>query len=110
MSPSLNKKIKELQKTLDGLLKNNKPEKPKKIDDCKSKKELELFTIEELTRWLKKNTEHPEKFEKKHKKYVVNTVWEYFSDSESSESESSESDSDSESETDSDSDSTSESE
>ena len=110
MGVNLNKQIKELQKTLDSLLKNKKQDKPKKIDDCKSKKELELFTIKELINWLKKNTEHPEKFEKKHKKYVVNTVWEYFSDSESSESES-ESESSESSETESsDSDSGSESE
>jgi hypothetical protein len=104
---SIAKKIASIQKSLDALkiISEKKNKKPKKIDDCKTKKELHAFTMKELTSWLKKNTEHPEKIEKKHKKYIVDIVWEYFDSDIEFDTSGSESSSESESSSDSDSDS-----
>lgn len=82
--------------------------KPAKIDDCKTKKELEKFTIKELIAWLEQNEICTKKVAKKVKPTWVKLVWENLQESDSSDdssSDSGDSGSDSESDCDSESDS-----
>jgi len=75
-------KIAKLEKELNELkvsLKKN-VKKPKYIDDCETKEQLELFTIDELKKWLKKNEINIKKVTEKHKSDFVEIVWENISD------------------------------
>ena len=75
-------KIAKLEKELNELkvsLKKN-VKKPKYIDDCETKEQLELFTIDELKNWLKKNEINIKKVTEKHKSDFVEIVWENISD------------------------------
>ena len=70
---SIIKKIADIQDALDALKVYTCS--PKKIDDCTNKKQLKLFTIKELTHWLKKHNVHVKKIQKKHKKDFINIIW-----------------------------------
>ncbi len=99
---TVSKKINAIEKTLEALKKLvlKKESKPKSIDECTSKKQLMMFTVSELRKWLKQNGIDTDKADKRYKKNLIKKIWEYLE----SESDSSDSDSDSDS-SDSDSDS-----
>ena len=75
----LEKELNELKVSLKKIVK-----KPKYIDDCETKEQLELFTIDELKNWLKKNEINIKKVTEKHKSDFVEIVWENISDEYSS--------------------------
>ena len=110
---SFEKKLAKIEKDLKDLklsLKDSKKSagKPAKIDDCKTKKELEKFKSDELKAWLTKNHIDMKKVSKKIKTTWVKLVWENLQESDSSDdssSDSGDSDSDSDSESDCDSES-----
>ena len=98
---TVSKKINAIEKTLEALKKLiiEKESKPKSIDECTSKKQLMHFTTDQLKKWLKKNGISMDKTDKRYKKDLIKTIWEYLEEEE----ESSESESDSDSDSDSDS-------
>ena len=104
----IEKGLKELKVSLKGPEKAPKKsaQKTTKIEDCKTKKELEKFKVEELKAWLSKNRVDTKKVTKKVKATWIKLVWENINgdDSDSSDSSSDSDDSDS-SDSDSDSDS-----
>jgi hypothetical protein len=73
----------------------------KKIEDCRSKKELEKFKVDELKAWLEQKDIDTKKVAKKVKATWVKLVWENIEGCSDSSSDSSDSDSDSDSESDS---------
>ena len=81
-SSTIASKIAKLEKELNELkvsLKKN-VKKPKYIDECETKEQLELFTLDELKNWLKKNEINIKKVTEKHKSDFVEIVWENISD------------------------------
>jgi len=80
-SSTIAAKILKLEKELNQLkvsLKKN-VKKPKYIDECETKEQLELFTLDELKNWLKKNEINVKKITEKHKSDFVEIVWENIS-------------------------------
>ena len=81
----------------------------KKIEDCRSKKELEKFKVDELKAWLEQKDIDTKKVAKKVKATWVKLVWENIEGGSDSSSSSSDSDSDSSDDSSDDSDSDSDS-
>ena len=110
-SSSISKKLAKLEKDLKALKvaakagSKKSAQKPGKIDDCTSKKELEKFKVADLKAWLTKHHVDIKAVNKKVKKTWIKLVWENLQDNSSSDSSNSESDSDSDSDSDSESDS-----
>jgi len=104
MSKSLLSKISKLEKELADLKmeigKTAKSAKPKGIDKCESKDELNKFSVSELKEYIKKKKIDVKKITEKHKADFVEIVWKYInkSDSEEESEESEESENSDESE------------
>ena len=81
-SSSIFSKIAKLEKELNELKLKVKPSvnKPKKIEDCESRDQLELFTLTELKDFLKKKEINVRRINEKHKSDFVEIVWENISD------------------------------
>ena len=98
----INKSIEKLEKELANLKTTVKAAtavaktKKKPIAKCSKKKELEQFTVTELSEFAQKNGIKA----KKVKKELMNAIWEYLNDSDSDSESESDSDSDSDSECD----------
>ena len=102
MSKSLLSKISKLEKELADLKmeigKTTKSAKPKGIDKCESKDELNKFSVSELKEYIKKKKIDVKKITEKHKADFVEIVWKYINDSEEESEESENSDESEESE------------
>ena len=106
---SIKKQINSLQAALDEF-KFSIGKRPKTIEKCTNKKQLELFSSKKLRKWLLKNHGHEDfirKIDKKEKKDIIKIIWEIIEDYNCSESDTdtdtdSQTDSDSEGESDSD--------
>ena len=105
MSKSLLSKISKLEKELADLKmeigkgdKGAKSAKPKGIDKCESKDELNKFSVSELKEYIKKKKIDVKKITEKHKADFVEIVWKYINDSEEESEESENSDESEESE------------
>ena len=84
VSSAIASKIAKIEKDLNELkisLGGDKKKilKPKYIDDCESKEQLEMFSLTELKDWLKKNEINVKKITEKHKSDFVEIVWENIS-------------------------------
>jgi len=94
MSKTLLSKISKLEKELADLKmeisKSAKSAKPKGIDNCDSKEELNKFSVSELKEYIKKKKINVKKITEKHKADFVEIVWKYINDSEPDDSDYSE--------------------
>lgn len=71
--------LSKLQKELDNLKKGMYIPKPDKIEDCKSIKHVEQFTLKEIKDFLKKNKIKVKKVDEKCKDDFVRIAWENIS-------------------------------
>jgi hypothetical protein len=75
MGKSIEKQVVELlQKALKKL--NLKEDTPRDIGECTKKKQLEKFSVAQLSDWLKENEISLKKIKKKNKKNIIEIVWE----------------------------------
>ena len=121
-SSAVYKKIEKIEKMLsnlklvlekkDALVKSKKSKKsesvkpkskskPESISKCKSKTDLEKFTIKELKVWIKENKIDTKKLSEKHKADFIKLVWDNIMNSRIVESECDSSDNSSDSDSDS---------
>ena len=86
MSKTLLSKISKLEKELADLkMEIDKSAKPKGIDKCESKDELNKFSVSELKEYIKKKKINVKKITEKHKADFVEIVWKYINKSDSEE-------------------------
>jgi hypothetical protein len=79
MPMKISSSISKLQKELDNLKKKLDIPKPDKIEDCKSIKQVEQFTLKEIKDFLKKNKIKVKKIDEKYKDDFVKIAWENIS-------------------------------
>ena len=73
--------------------KSKKNSKPSCISKCKSKSDLEKFTVKELKVWIKENNIDIKKISEKHKEDFIKLIWSHINTESESENSSENSDS-----------------